>query len=124
MPWVEFKPTIPASEQAKTVHALDRSATVTGTTKLYSIYTIYFHESIAQKSKWGHETDVRTSHMNGNTRNSDGFNNESPAAAVMPYQTNSNIILLRPGRVLHYDAQLPYSQPSLLTAGLLKSVVR
>jgi hypothetical protein len=27
---VGFKPTIPASEQAKTVHALDRSATVTG----------------------------------------------------------------------------------------------
>jgi hypothetical protein len=27
---VGFKPTIPASEQAKIVHALDRSATVTG----------------------------------------------------------------------------------------------
>jgi hypothetical protein len=25
-----FEPTIPAAEQAKTVHALDRSATVTG----------------------------------------------------------------------------------------------
>jgi hypothetical protein len=30
MPWVEFEPTVPASEQAKTVHALDRSDTVTG----------------------------------------------------------------------------------------------
>jgi hypothetical protein len=30
MPWVGFETTIPASERAKTVHALDRSATVTG----------------------------------------------------------------------------------------------
>jgi hypothetical protein len=30
MPWVWFEPTIPASERAKTVHALDSSATVTG----------------------------------------------------------------------------------------------
>jgi hypothetical protein len=30
MPWVGFEPTVPASERAKTVHALDRSATVTG----------------------------------------------------------------------------------------------
>jgi hypothetical protein len=30
MPWVGFEPTIPASERAKTVHALDRAATVTG----------------------------------------------------------------------------------------------
>jgi hypothetical protein len=30
MPLVEFEHTIPASEQAKAVHALDRSATVTG----------------------------------------------------------------------------------------------
>jgi hypothetical protein len=30
MPWLEFEPTIPASERKKTVHALDRSATVTG----------------------------------------------------------------------------------------------
>jgi hypothetical protein len=28
MPWVGFEPTIPASERAKAVHALDRSATV------------------------------------------------------------------------------------------------
>jgi hypothetical protein len=30
MPCVGFEPTIPASERAKTLHALDRSATVTG----------------------------------------------------------------------------------------------
>jgi hypothetical protein len=30
MPWVGFEHTILASEQAKAVHALDRSATVTG----------------------------------------------------------------------------------------------
>jgi hypothetical protein len=30
MPWVEFEHTIPTSERAKTVHALDRAATVTG----------------------------------------------------------------------------------------------
>jgi hypothetical protein len=30
MPCVGFEPTIPASERAKTVYALDRSATVTG----------------------------------------------------------------------------------------------
>jgi hypothetical protein len=30
MSYVGFEPTIPASERAKTVHALDRAATVTG----------------------------------------------------------------------------------------------
>jgi hypothetical protein len=30
MPWLGFEPTIPATERAKTVHALDRSATLTG----------------------------------------------------------------------------------------------
>jgi hypothetical protein len=30
MPWMEFEYTIPASERAKKMHALDRSATVTG----------------------------------------------------------------------------------------------
>jgi hypothetical protein len=34
MPSLGFEPTIPASERAKTVHALDRSATVTGNTKI------------------------------------------------------------------------------------------
>jgi hypothetical protein len=31
MPCVGFEPTIPASEREKTAHALERSATVTGT---------------------------------------------------------------------------------------------
>jgi hypothetical protein len=30
MPWFGLEPTISASERAETVHALDRSATVTG----------------------------------------------------------------------------------------------
>jgi hypothetical protein len=30
MPWVGLEPTVPASERAKTVHALDREATVIG----------------------------------------------------------------------------------------------
>jgi hypothetical protein len=42
MTWVGFEPKIPASERAKTVHALDRSATVTGvylikSTKLWTM---------------------------------------------------------------------------------------
>jgi hypothetical protein len=36
MSWVGFEPTIPASETAKTVHALDRTASVT---VLYEIPT-------------------------------------------------------------------------------------
>jgi hypothetical protein len=36
MPKVGFEPTIPASEQAKTVHALDCAATVTGICYKYS----------------------------------------------------------------------------------------
>jgi hypothetical protein len=41
MPWGGIEPTIPASEQAKTVHALDRSATVTGNTVITKIN--FFH---------------------------------------------------------------------------------
>jgi hypothetical protein len=33
-----FEPTIPASERAKTVHALDHSATVTGLQTYYRCY--------------------------------------------------------------------------------------
>jgi hypothetical protein len=36
MPYVGFEPTIPAFERAKTVHALDRSATVTGLPTLHN----------------------------------------------------------------------------------------
>jgi hypothetical protein len=35
MPWVGFEPVIPTSEPAKTGHALDLSATVTGNVKDY-----------------------------------------------------------------------------------------
>jgi hypothetical protein len=37
MPRVEFEPTIPVFERAKTVHALDRAATMIGTNKLWSM---------------------------------------------------------------------------------------
>jgi hypothetical protein len=36
MPHVGFEPTIPMFEQAKTVHALDRAATVISLLNLYS----------------------------------------------------------------------------------------
>jgi hypothetical protein len=44
MSYVGFEPTIPASERAKTVHALDRSATVIGLkdiTIIINIITIF-----------------------------------------------------------------------------------
>jgi hypothetical protein len=37
MPWEGFESTIPASEREKTVHALDRSATVTGEVQVKDI---------------------------------------------------------------------------------------
>jgi hypothetical protein len=39
MLWVRFEPTIPGSDRAKTVHALDRSATVTGIDHLQDVTT-------------------------------------------------------------------------------------
>jgi hypothetical protein len=42
MPPVGFEPTIPAFERVKTVHALDRAATVTG--KHYYLYTYNISE--------------------------------------------------------------------------------
>jgi hypothetical protein len=41
MIWVGFEPTIPASERAKTVHALDRAATVTGYLHIYITIILY-----------------------------------------------------------------------------------
>jgi hypothetical protein len=41
MAWVGFEPMIPASERAKTVYVLDRSATVTGETLLRNCKTSY-----------------------------------------------------------------------------------
>jgi hypothetical protein len=46
MPWVGFEPTIPASEWAKTVHALDRSATVTGVKPIIIIIIIIIAQSV------------------------------------------------------------------------------
>jgi hypothetical protein len=40
MPQVGFKPTIPASKQAKTVHALDHSATVTNSEAIADLYLV------------------------------------------------------------------------------------
>jgi hypothetical protein len=41
MPQVEFQPTIPVFEPAKTVHALDRAATVIGLPFIHT-YNIFF----------------------------------------------------------------------------------
>jgi hypothetical protein len=41
MPCVGFELTIPASERTKTVHALDRSATVTGSLEIYRLKYFY-----------------------------------------------------------------------------------
>jgi hypothetical protein len=41
MSCVGYEPTIPASKRAKTVHALDRSATVTGYRLYMYVITIY-----------------------------------------------------------------------------------
>jgi hypothetical protein len=40
VPWVGFEPTIPMFERVKTVHALDRSANVTGNTSPSLLYLI------------------------------------------------------------------------------------
>jgi hypothetical protein len=47
MPWVGFKPTIPAFELAKKVHALDRTATVIGFLKFISMIIIIILMSYA-----------------------------------------------------------------------------
>jgi hypothetical protein len=47
MPWVGFEPTIPESERAKTVHALDCAATVTGFCK--PIHRIIFSKQHNKK---------------------------------------------------------------------------
>jgi hypothetical protein len=41
IPCVGFEPTIPASERAKTMHALDRSGTVTGPVKNTSLKVVF-----------------------------------------------------------------------------------
>jgi hypothetical protein len=52
MSWVEFEPTIPASERAKTVHALDHAATGIG------IQQLKYHLKI--KEEWRHRQNTYT----------------------------------------------------------------
>jgi hypothetical protein len=52
MLWVGFEPTIPAFEQAKTVHALDRAATVIGT-KYTTTVQIFRNDSNKSKPDSG-----------------------------------------------------------------------
>jgi hypothetical protein len=52
IPCVGLKPTIPASERAKTVHALDRSATVTGSRHLQNnVFTRASHRTLSRASR-------------------------------------------------------------------------
>jgi hypothetical protein len=51
MPWVGFEPTIPASERAKRIHALDRSGTVTGTLNNIIIIIISSSSSSSSSSR-------------------------------------------------------------------------
>jgi hypothetical protein len=46
MPWMGFETTIPASERTKRVHALERSATVTGLTVPYTIWKYRYYKLI------------------------------------------------------------------------------
>jgi hypothetical protein len=69
MPWVEFEPTVPASERAKTVHARGRSATVTGTVYL-----------TCEKKEWVPRGKFRTHFKNFNESNS------SEAVRLSPYR--------------------------------------
>jgi hypothetical protein len=58
MLWVGFEPTIPASELAGTVHGLDRSATVTGSSKyIQRLYALRSSRTIMCVNT---ETDVNT----------------------------------------------------------------
>jgi hypothetical protein len=45
MPRVGFEPRIPVFERAKTVPALDRAATVTGTQSVYRFWNIFEDQS-------------------------------------------------------------------------------
>jgi hypothetical protein len=51
MPCVRFEPTIPASERAKTVHALDRSATVTGSRATIPYIYVYIYTYVKKYSR-------------------------------------------------------------------------
>jgi hypothetical protein len=55
---MEFEPTIPAFEQAKTVHPSDRAATVTGSVRLYGAECL---GTILKFSWWDWEKPQETS---------------------------------------------------------------
>jgi hypothetical protein len=57
MSCVGFKPTIPASEREKTVHALDRSATVTGLSPDYA--ALYPGRRSSSQGSFGSEYKLR-----------------------------------------------------------------
>jgi hypothetical protein len=61
MPWVRFEPTIPASEWANTVHALDRSATVTGQGQLYFIDSHSSGRQVIQRYRYSTHFPVHRS---------------------------------------------------------------
>jgi hypothetical protein len=48
MLWVGDEPMIPASERAKTVHALDRSATVTG----WLWFSLYYFKDLGKDQNY------------------------------------------------------------------------
>jgi hypothetical protein len=65
MPWVRFEPTIPVFERTKTVHALERAATVIGTACIHLLIPLqgygkfffalgnYLHNGeIRQQKRW------------------------------------------------------------------------
>jgi hypothetical protein len=53
MPWVGFEPTIPAFERAKTVHALDRAATVIGRHITHALTNSVLIKFLSQQWKYG-----------------------------------------------------------------------
>jgi hypothetical protein len=58
MPWLGFEPTIPASKRVKTVHALDRAATVTGPTCYYPRIIGWIVESTNSLVKHHNKHDI------------------------------------------------------------------
>jgi hypothetical protein len=56
MPWVRFEPTIPVSKRAKTVHALDSSATVTG--KLWYYVSIILFQCYSHLPNYSYTTYI------------------------------------------------------------------
>jgi hypothetical protein len=57
MPLVGFKPTVPACERAKTVHALDRSATVTGSWSIGLSYIAFLTKCCQKITRFYTVTD-------------------------------------------------------------------